>query len=178
MFSFCDPPKAAGMTQPSMTQVCFVWSQVGRGPSQALFVISWDLWTMGGAPLLGVSLCLRPQCFSGSIFVTFWQDVISFHNPLNFSVCSLTNPLHTNIMLALGRRQLAVLPGLGMNVNPHRHTISCPSVLARVSWANQVLPGARMTCQRCVGPLHTESSRVLLLSCLTRQRLVSCLCMP
>lgn len=44
-------------------------------------------------PTFGVSLCLRPQCFSGSIFVTFSQDVISFCNPLNFSVCSLTNPL-------------------------------------------------------------------------------------
>lgn len=112
-----------------MAQFCFVWSHVGRGPSQPPFVSSQVLWIMGGAPSFGVSPRLRPQCFLGSTFVTIWQDVISFHNPLYFYVHSLTNPLHTNIMLAWGP---AVVPCLGMGIDPHCHKISYTSVLARV----------------------------------------------
>lgn len=90
---------------------------------------NWVLWTMGDAPSLGASLCLRPQCFSGSTFVTVWQDVISFHKPLYFYV-----PLRTIcIQISCWPGDLLCSLAWAWGWDPQYHTISCTSVLARVS---------------------------------------------
>lgn len=84
---------------------------------------------MGDAPSLGASLCLRPQCFSGSTFVTVWQDVISFHKPLYFYV-----PLRTIcIQISCWPGDLLCSLAWAWGWDPQYHTISCTSVLARVS---------------------------------------------
>lgn len=103
----------------------------GQRAEPAPFCELLGLWTMGGTPPFGTSLCLRPQCFLGSTFVTIWQRRRQVsHSPLHFHVRSPTNTSHTNTMLACG---LAVVPAWGTGVNPHCHTVSCTSVLSRMS---------------------------------------------
>lgn len=78
------------------------------------------LWAVGSSGpwerlrLLGPLSVWGHNVSRGLLFVTVWQDVISFHKPLYFDVSLLTNCWCTN-MLAWG---LAVVPGLGMGVGP------------------------------------------------------------
>lgn len=137
VFPFCDSPKATGMTPAINGTGLLCVGPGGQRAEPAPFSEVLGRWTRGGSPPLGGSLCLRPQCFLGSTFVTNWQDVIRFHSPLHFSVRSLTNPLHANLMLACG---LPVVPGWSTGVNPIRHIVSCTSVFSRVSTGQSGYP--------------------------------------
>lgn len=169
VFSFYDLPKATGMTPAINGPVLLCVESGGQRAKPAPFCEQsgpldhercptfWGLSLSEATVFLGVYFCYNlARCHQLS------------QSPL--LLCPFTNPLHTNIMLAWGP---AVVPSLGMSMDPHCHTISCTSVLARVGLGQSGHPRCQNALSAGCGPTAHRLSHpaCLLFPCLTCQSL-------